>query len=281
MYADREEFIKKFKEEHPHYIINDNNSISRTTKTHKFKKRYDYLYQLDKEKRRKIEQQKNIKIKEQKEKELDECTFTPKITSSSYLKRNYSQNNLNLKQIKNFHTNENENMKNTQTINDSMITRQQYWMNKRNNKLDNIMKLEEKKMLNECIFSPIIRSDNEIKWEIFQGKAENLVADPESYEQYIKRVTDKREKDKKERQNEANKPGNGNIWKNKHLLPKSYSKKTFKTIHNEKTSIRNKSTGKNRKILNIGAKPSNDEFIDYESAIKCLHQELNSIKLME
>ena len=32
-------------------------------------------------------------------------------------------------------TAENENMKNTQTINDSMITRQQYWMNKRNNKL--------------------------------------------------------------------------------------------------------------------------------------------------
>lgn len=281
MYADREEFIKKFKEDHPHYAINDNNSVSRTIKAHKFKKRYDYLYQLDKEKRKKIEQQKKIKIKEQKEKELDECTFTPKISSNLYLKRNHSQNNLNLKQIKNFQTNENEKMKNTQTINDTMITRQHYWMNKRNNKLDNIMKLEGKKMLNECIFSPVIRSDNEIKWEIFQGKTENLVADPESYEQYIKRVKDKREKDKKEKLYEANKPGGGNIWKNKYLLPKSFSKKTFKTINNEKTTTRNKSTDKGRKIINIRGNPSNDDLIDYESAIKCLHQELNSIKLME
>ena len=39
------------------------------------------------------------------------------------------------------------------------------------------------------------RNDDEIKWEIFEGKTENLVADPESYEMYIQRRNDKRQKD--------------------------------------------------------------------------------------
>ena len=51
MYADRDEFIKKFKEEHPNYIYNDidKTKSSRNGSSTKFKRRYDYLYNLDKD----------------------------------------------------------------------------------------------------------------------------------------------------------------------------------------------------------------------------------------
>ena len=274
MYADRDEFIKKFREEHPNYLNNENDRTksSRNDASKKFKKRYDYLYNLDKEQRSKIEEKQKQKAIEEEQKEMIGCTFTPQISTRINIKYN---DKLKLNKI----NNNTEQSKNTHTINDSLVARQEYWNNKKRSKLDSIIKLEEKKMLSECLFSPIIRSDDEIKWEIFQRRAENLVADPESYEQYIKRITEKRERDRKEKQMELNKPGYGNIWKNKHLLPKSYSKKTFKTIENK--HVRHQSYTNRKKLTDNNIRTNKDDVIDYQSAIKCLHQQLNSIKLLE
>ena len=274
MYADRDEFIKKFREEHPNYLNNENDRTksSRNGSSKKFKKRYDYLYNLDKEQRSKIEEKQKQKAIEEDQKEMIGCTFTPQISTRIKIKYN---DKLKLNKV----NNNTEQSKNTHTINDSLVARQEYWNNKKRSKLDSIIKLEEKKMLSECLFSPIIRSDDEIKWEIFQGRAENLVADPESYEQYIKRIKEKRERDQKEKQMELNKPGYGNIWKNKHLLPKSYSKKTFKTIENK--HVRHQSYTNRKQLTDNNIRTNKDDVIDYQSAIKCLHQQLNSIKLLE
>ena len=119
---------------------------------------------------------------------------------------------------------------------------------------------------------------------------------------YIQRRNDKRQKDIQIKKEALLKPGTGNIWKNKYLLPRSYSKKTFHTIDNSKTKVlkRNYSYDKIRTVSDKQGKIKRDqqskqttilegnnnniqdeEYIDYYNAIKCLHQELNSLKLME
>ena len=81
MYADRDEFIKKFREEHPNYLNNENDRTksSRNGSSKKFKRRYDYLYNLDKEQRSKKEEKQKQKAIEEDQKEMIGCTFTPQI----------------------------------------------------------------------------------------------------------------------------------------------------------------------------------------------------------
>ena len=124
---------------------------------------------------------------------------------------------------------------------------------------------------------------------------------------YIQRRNDKRQKDIQIKKEALLKPGNGNVWKNKYLLPRSYSKKTFHTIDNSKNKVlkRNYSYDKIRTISDNKGKlnkvqhskqmmcfevnknnnnnhnNNDEEYIDYYNAIRCLHQELNSLKLME
>ena len=222
------------------------------------KKRFEYLYELDKAQRRKNIEQKKKYDKLKEEKEINECTFAPRISSSRWGKTLTTSSNATIDQG---------------VPQSSMLTRQEYWTTRRNEKLEKVKKEVIDKMLDECNFSPQIRSDSEIKWNIFNGKTETLVADPESYELYLQRVRGKREKDEKKRLEELNKPGSGNVWKNKYLLPESVSKKTFNTI--EQTHKKSLSFFNQKHIS-----PIEESEVKYEDAVRCLHDELLSIKLM-
>ena len=107
---------------------------------------------------------------------------------------------------------------------------------------------------------------------------------------YIQRRNDKRQQDIKVKKEELLKPGNGNVWKNRYLLPRSYSKQTFHTIDNSKNKVlkRNYSYEKIRVVPDNKGKVRKDqhskqstflegnknnnnndeEYIDYYNAIR-------------
>jgi hypothetical protein len=142
MYATREEFIQKFQETHPpsntettRYIRKPFKKKKSSYTTSSCPKRYDRLYNMAKEKREKIAAKKKKKDIEESTKQLNECTFTPVIS-----------------------TRQNCSIINTKQINESLYNRQLYWENKRNNKINKLSKAQQQKILNECLFSPVIVS---------------------------------------------------------------------------------------------------------------------------
>ena len=74
--------------------------------------------------------------------------------------------------------------------------------------------------------------------EVLNDKAAEIIEDPESYNQYIKRLEEIREKKNKKKNEEKKIPGSGFLWNNK---PKNYNYNYDYTKHENADKIINKS----------------------------------------
>ena len=245
------------------FINNNNNNIkfsyNNTNNNHKRtsslinnytkQKRWERLYQLDKVQREKLKRNREIQDNFRNQHELDECTFTPQIFNKFY------SNNNNKKLEKN--------------DSENFLFRQNVWNRKRNEKMENIKKENENKFYDECFFSPKI-STYDIPY--YEGSTSDIVIDPESYEAYINKKIKIRNLKKNEEQIEFNKPGSGNIWKNKNIINNN---------NNNNNNNKNNSNRKLNKINDLVISNNNNELdgIDYDSAKKWLHKELFEIEI--
>ena len=124
-----------------HYSENSIFNIENNPNQIKEIKRWDKLYQLDKKQRNNLQIKEQKKQEEKNKKEKKECTFKPIINNNpEYINKNFYSNNLdsNYDKILNF------------------FSRQKFWNKRKNEKLNNLTNLEEKKELNECKFTPKI-----------------------------------------------------------------------------------------------------------------------------
>ena len=85
---------------------------------------------------------------------------------------------------------------------------------------------------------------------------------------------------------EFNRPGNGNIWKNKHLInspTKIFTNNLFKNYSNANVNkdFKKKRFSKSQKNIKNKHNYNNSCTIDYNNAVQCLHNELFSIRLMD
>lgn len=183
-YSNRTEFLEKFKQEHgtsmsrskikDRYSNNRNNQKNSNTNntadknsnynSNLLKKsgldgRWDYLYHLEKLKRSKLEEKRKIKENELFEKDLTECTFSPKLNKMKNFKNNFNSNSM-IKStsfqdkdnsINQLYTDDNMNSK---IYSGNLLERQQMWEYKKKLKIENIRHHEITKNVKECVFQP-------------------------------------------------------------------------------------------------------------------------------
>jgi hypothetical protein len=180
----RDEFIKQFKQDHGIPVLNNNN-INKSTILQKSKSRgdllnkspshvkkkdeegrWDYLYKLEKLKRIKLDEKRRMKDMNEYKRDVDECTFSPKLNSSKMIRINSGLSNMsnssnNLSNIS-MSIQKSQIMKKNSNGNNSislieggnLIDRHKAWEYKKNMKIENIKQSKFEKDNNECIFSP-------------------------------------------------------------------------------------------------------------------------------
>lgn len=235
----------------------NNNSHKRTSSlinNYTKQKRWERLYQLDKVQREKLKRSREIQDNYRNQHELDECTFSPQIYNKFF------SNNIN-------------SINNDKNDSENFLLRQKVWNRKRNEKMESMKKENENKYYDECIFSPKI-STYDIPY--YEGTTADIVLDPESYEAYINKKNKIRNKKKEEQFLEDNKPGSGNIWKNKNIINFYFDeKKKSNTSNNSERNLKKIKED----LLFISNANGELEGIDYDSAKKWLHNELFSIEI--
>ena len=184
----RDKYIKEYLKEKgmKKNFSSSNKSIDYSQKI----ERWNILYNLNRLKQNKLKKQIEEKKKKEEEEFIKKCTFNPKINKKS----NYSIYNLNLFQRNNI------------------------WNKKKQDKIDYLSKSLNNKLMKNCYFSPEINKENillNIKIQTNQ-----LLEDPESYNQYIKRLKIKRDNIEYNKKIKNSTPGSGLIWNNK---PKKYN----------------------------------------------------------
>jgi hypothetical protein len=134
--------------------VNSNNvSICRTING---EGRWEYLHQLEKLKRNKLDQQRKLKDQELFIKDLNECTFTPKLNT------NKSMSLLTPKPLSSIGYSNNgtrmPNSPNSSSLSnlpcDNLLVRQQQWNYKKNMRIENIKQSQILNDNKECIFKP-------------------------------------------------------------------------------------------------------------------------------
>jgi len=185
----RDEFLEKFKQDHRSEVKNirekstnklnpnknsslrkSSNAINKTIsvddnssnllKVSGIDGRWDYLYRLEKYNKSKLEEKRKIKENELFQKDLRECTFSPKLNKSFN-----NQNNF----ISNFNTVSPDTYQekdpveielptdeiiNSKILSGNMIERQQWWEYRKKLKIENIKHIQNSKDIKECVFQP-------------------------------------------------------------------------------------------------------------------------------
>jgi hypothetical protein len=303
----RNDFIEQFQREHGYTNrtlnsnINLNNSNLTTNASRISRSRWDYLHDLNKLQKVKLDEKRKLVKKEEEEQIMNQCTFSPKLNKSA----NYGNLTIN--------TDNNE----IHIL--DMIQRQELWKNKQKERMDNLKKIEKEKEMKQCFFTPEINKENSLNKSHITYKATNLLEDPESYQMYIKRMQKKRDDDINKKKIEEQKPGSGKIWNSnpknydlkydytKHQISKSNNNKLYrsksnpklnssKTSNNTKISYSNLDQGKFyegiykkvEKNFHTNYNKENEhednilftQTVEYGKAIEILHNELLSINLL-
>ena len=154
---------------------------------------YKRLYNLNKLNKEKEEdyRQKMKKLKELNE--LSECTFFPKVNKDFENKKenifnniNINNNNQNIFTDKSSFSSKNKGKSEEMTdiIISDLLKRQEEWIQKKNKKMEINKQLEKNRVNEKLIFSPEINKTN---LDFMKIEAQEIVADPESYKEYIDR----------------------------------------------------------------------------------------------
>ena len=246
----RSEFIEQFQREHNYSSNRSFSGIGIDVNSNPLRERWNYLHDLNKLKLAKLEEKRKIQKLKDEESLYSECTFSPKL-NKSFNYGHYSVNTTHIPNNNNNNQNEiNDPNNNNNTNNNSMnyvdyLTRQNLFMERKKKNLEDIRKAQNDKNMEQCYFTPEINKENALNKSRISTKAINLLEDPESYNQYIKRLQKKREDIENQKKIQDSKPGSGLIWTpttkkydlnydyTKHTisnknLPRSNSKKTFK-----------------------------------------------------
>lgn len=141
---EREEFIQNFRQKHGLSRVSSENKLTYSSIAG-MEGRWEYLHQLEKLKRSKLEKQRNRKEQEKYEKDLVECTFNPKLNKV----KNYQILNTNLAGN---HIQSNYNIHNYADSN--LLDRQQSWASKKNLKIEKLKQSQFEKNNEECYFKP-------------------------------------------------------------------------------------------------------------------------------
>jgi hypothetical protein len=134
----RKEFIEKFRQSNNN-TINDSRMTNHQNET-RFEGRWDYLHHLSKAKKTKFDQLREVKERSDYHKDMEECTFSPKVSKSKYVS-NITHGNRSINQLEN---------------NQSLLDRQANWNAKKSNKLETIKNERVIKEYGQCYFSPKI-----------------------------------------------------------------------------------------------------------------------------
>ena len=172
----RNELIDEFKEKEISNKNSLNNIIDNNTKI----ERWDYLYNLNKIKKDKLKEQIEEKRKKDEEDLISECTFKPKINKNNNFNNSFSLTNYNYS-------------RNDIYDNLDFVQRTKIWNKIKQNKINTLSKTVNHIRMKECYFSPEINKENWFKKIKIKNKTSNLLEDPESYNQYIKRLKNKRD----------------------------------------------------------------------------------------
>ena len=265
----RNELIEEFKEKEISNKNSLNNIIDNNTKI----ERWDYLYNLNKIKKDKLKEQIEEKRKKDEEDLISECTFKPKINKNNNFNNSFSLTNYNYS-------------RNDIYDNLDFVQRTKIWNKIKQNKINTLSKTVNNIRMKECYFSPEINKENCLKKIKIKNKTSNLLEDPESYNQYIKRLKNKRDMIELQKKIENTTPGSGLIWNNNpktynleydyrnHLytdrvLPKSKSKTNFNNEINNENNNDNEINTRNYRTIDrneyyekIYLKNSNDTYFN-------------------
>jgi hypothetical protein len=115
--------------------------------------RWEYLFQLEKLKRTKLDEQRKLKDQQLFQKDLNECTFSPKLNT------NKSVSLLSPKSLSSLgYSNGNRVPSTSDSMMaqspDSLLGRQQQWNYKKNMRIENIKQTQIQNDNKECIFKP-------------------------------------------------------------------------------------------------------------------------------
>ena len=147
--------------------------------------RYKRLYNLSKINQAKAEIYRQ-KMKEKREmEELAECSFIPKINKEYKYREVKLLNNKNSFTDKTKRREKGEEM--TDQILQDLLRRQEEWVKKKNKKMEKNILIEKSKVKNELIFVPEINRNNEKVINDMKIETQEIVADPESYKEFIDR----------------------------------------------------------------------------------------------
>ena len=158
--------------------------------------RYDLLYNLNKLNKEKEEDYRQKIIKQRELSELSECSFIPKINKDFNYKKNIIFNN-----NSNIFSNNNNKMiysdksskekiksdEMTDHIISDLLKRQEMWVTNKNKKIEISKQLEKNKLKEKFIFVPEINKNNSKIFNDMKIDTQDIVADPESYKEYIDR----------------------------------------------------------------------------------------------
>ena len=213
--------------------------------------RYKQLYNLNKINQAKAEIYRQ-KMKEQQElKELAECSFAPKINKEykyKPVKFCYSKNSFSDKSKR---KERNEDI--TDQIMQDLLKRQDEWVKKKNKKMERNKLIEKNRVKNELIFAPEINRNKSKIINDMKIETQEIVADPESYKEYI----DRNKKILQNLGNNTNISKNKDFNKSKNLLNKNKYDYTQHKLLNKniiKTIPINKSSNKYKGSKSVDSK---------------------------
>lgn len=259
---DREEFIEEFQRQRGYQ-----NASFITYSTPSFNgQRWNYLHDMNKLYQSRLQEKREQQKQIESEKEMEECTFEPKLNKSILYKNN---SNYDLKQNNTVNNNNTENS----ILNLNLIERQDAWIEKRKTKINEKAQQKENDQMKQCFFTPEINNEDATQKAKITRKTVSLLEDPESYSMYIKRLQKKREEDEKKKMKEYLRPGNGNIWERKMHRDKSHNKSYDYTKHEYS---RNLSRSKSNPRHKLNSSVYSSKRMKTESSITKLRKKINN-----
>ena len=238
---DREEFIEEFLRQKGYQNAS---YISSPTISYPRRQRWNYLHDVNKLYKTKLQEKREQQKQIEDEKEMRECTFEPKLNKSiSYINNSNHHNNKSFNSL----------------LNLNLIERQDAWIEKRKNNRKQREKEKQSEQMKNCFFTPEINNDDALKKTRIKTKTINLLEDPESYSMYIKRLQKKREQDENEKKRENSRPGSGKIWEKRFRSNRQnnlydytkheYSRNLSRSKSNQKKRLNHSNYSLNNKVL--------------------------------
>ena len=147
-----------------------------------YQNKFEELYQNYKTRKAKNELLKQRILSEREQKDLTECTFTPKITK---LKNIFIKKPVKLTLKEEALKNQKANKIQLESHLTDLINRQNEWLENKKNRLNRRIVAETMKNLEKCVFEPKIQKPNKKTIYNLRSEARKIIEKPDSYLNFI------------------------------------------------------------------------------------------------